>query len=385
MPERRAVAYEPNFDITAYRNLELERANLTPEKYQRLKIQLDNRTRHNLETNLGERFNVEISQVNYYLENGQLINSDHDEPFAEIIKRGRDYRTRNGNPIDHVRESTELEGFEKVQKLLTINHSPSTSIVVISPKGSKDSDYQHNFFDVYQKNENGKIQMSRYTSQLSYDEFWLKAKELDPNFPFVSGGTNELTDALFLSHPLTTQKSPAEILETFHDLKKDAKTMTYEQYQKLLEDCSPLITSYLSALASNPTEHQITKIYNATLNFADAKIMPQTSLKFAQVIDFPNINLSQASLLPTNVAALIDFYGTLPVRQVMTGCGKQSGFSKNPWSVSECGIPKGSSNLKDQYGTLEINCEECGATYERYSGVLEKFCRVCSGTKGIVC
>ena len=41
--------------------------------------------------------------------------------------------------------------------------------------------------------------------------------------------------------------------------------------------------------------------------------------------------------------------------------------------------------LKDKYGTREIHCEECGATYTRDYNKLEERCRKCRGTKGIVC
>lgn len=54
-----------------------------------------------------------------------------------------------------------------------------------------------------------------------------------------------------------------------------------------------------------------------------------------------------------------------------------------PFSVADFGFNLGAN--EDQYGTLELHCEECGQSYNRTHGKLEKSCRFCGGTKGITC
>lgn len=60
------LAYDPRFDIWASRQLAMLKTQLPTAEYQRRQNQLDLRTRHNLETCLGERFNVEISRDPYH-------------------------------------------------------------------------------------------------------------------------------------------------------------------------------------------------------------------------------------------------------------------------------------------------------------------------------
>ena len=68
---RKALAYDPIFDIEDFQTLEGLRSQVSLQEHTRPTNQLNARTRSNLETNLGERFNVQINTVNYSLENGQ--------------------------------------------------------------------------------------------------------------------------------------------------------------------------------------------------------------------------------------------------------------------------------------------------------------------------
>ena len=353
---RTLLAYDPRFDIQAYRQLANLAGQLPQEELQRRKSQLGLRTRHNLETVLGERFNVEISQVSYSISlKGELINPDHDEPFLEIVRRGREYRQQFANRDDCLREEAEVAGFEKVQEILaTRNQQPGTRIVVISPKGNEASVYQHNFFDIYQKEGHEKVKMSRYTSRLSHHEFWGVARKLDPTLPTPL----EPTDAYFLSRPIATDKSLDQILGMFSP---DENTMPRDTHQRLLQACEPLINAYID----NPSH----RTYNAILNFADGLVLgsdPQTA--------YPDNHLE---IKPPQ--ALIDFYGSLPVRPVSTGCGVQSGFTSIvngqlsivnflPFSVSEFALnyfhcPGCGGQIESGRGIT--TCPHCGLTKEQ--------------------
>ena len=366
----RILGYDPLFDIEAYRRLQGLRLQVSVDEYNRLKNQLNTRTRHNLETALGERFKVELSQVIYQIQDGQLVSSEHDQPFLEIIKRGQKYRQENGSN-DTLRELAEVEGFTKVQDLLVSGNWPlDPKIIVISPRGQEDSIYQHNFFDVWEK-DGDRIIMRRYTSSATYEQFRVAAEFLDP-FNNLPGNP---TDADFLKTPLITYKQIDEILALFPP---DEGVITRQELANIIAICSQLIENYIN----NPSS----KTFTALLNFADA-------LTFTPEVKSPYTSRVRMRITPMTVKRLIDFYGSQPARQVATGCGLQLGFRStvsgqwsvvnfSPFSVSEFGI---AGALEDQYGTLEIHCEECGANYLRTPGKLEKSCRFCGGKHGIVC
>ena len=359
------LAYIVDFDIEAYRLLRILKTQLSQEEFQRRKNQLDLRTRHNLETALGERFQVELSQVDYQIMDGQLKSEEHDEPFLEILKRGQEYRQDRGSS-DVERELAEVIGFERVQEVIaTGDMKHGTRIIVISPRGGGDSVYQHNFFDVYQlqnvQNEDGPrfVTMTRYTSGLTHEEFLEAADQIDS----FNNLKQDSIDCDFLKTPLVTYQETAEILTI---MRPDDETITLKDYQELIEKVSPLSDAYIKA----PSQ----RIFNAILNLADEIVggSPIPAVKSSHTID---------------VESMINYFGSLPVRQVATGCGIQGGFMSmvnfSPFSVAEFGMTN--SVFEDQYGPREIHCEECGATYVRDAGMLEGKCRFCSGTRGIVC
>lgn len=362
-----ALAYDPHFDVAAYRHLAQLASSLRPAEFSRLVNQLNTRTRHNLEAMLGERFNTELSQVAYRLIDNHLQSAEHDESFIEVMRRGQEYRRQFGNPRDHAREAAEILGFERIQKILTTmantsevksgRHPDHTSevreaevvkFVLVSPRGGPDSDYQHNFFDVYEVvlNDPTNIRMSRYTSRLSYQEFHLAAQKLDPAIPTPI----KLTDEFFLAHPLVTEKNLEEILAAFHP---QEETMPLAKYQNLLAACRPLIDHYLETLQSTfevfsgrhpdltskvlqmsphlegVTTWEVLQTYHALLNFADHLAHPRGGVRAASGLHPGGVTTSEVNM-PGGVKYLISRYGSLPVRPVMTSCGRQAGVSTLP-------------------------------------------------------
>jgi len=341
MPERQSLAYDPSFDTQAYYSLETSSNVTSIEEYKRKQEQLDTRTRINLETNLGERYNVELATSTYQIVNGKIQNSQHDEPFEEIIKRGVEHRKIYGNPHDHERERAELAGFQKVQKALS---SPdfTDKIVIISPSGTEKSSYQHNFFDIWQKDKKGLVHMSRYTSKNNLAEHFNSAQELNSAFP----STFELNDSHFLAHPVITSESTEDILAK---LNPQEETMTTKEYQKLIEACTPLILNYIN----NPT----IEAYNAILVGADKHVFEPELLK--------NLIASQP------IEYIIQSFAQIPVRTVSTSCGSQSGFTTRseiisgllPFSVSDFGT--------FQEDTSDFPCPRCGHIIKYGSGTKE--------------
>lgn len=337
------LGYEPLFDIQAHQDL-IAKENLLPtQEFSRRKNQLDERTRTNLETMLGERFNVELTRVTYKIEDNQLTSSQHDEPFIEIIKRGQKYRQKNRS-AETERELAEVEGFEKVQKILIDPQFEDTKVVVISPRGKKSSIYQHNFFDIYEKHGD-RIIMCRYTSRATYEQFRQAADKIDPSNDLPANPT----DADFLKTPLVSNKNIGEILDLFPP---DEGVITHQDLQKIHRFCTQIIINYIS----NPSY----LTFNALLNVADrisqAPRAPGSDPKVGRPIK------------PFEIAQVISHFGYLPVRRVVAGCGLQGNFSSIvsgqlsivnlfPYSVADFAFPGQIATSED---TSDFPCPRCG-------------------------
>lgn len=362
------LAFDWQFDQRDLRRLEVARSFLSSEEYQRQKDQFESRTTENLKSEIRERFCTVEYQTNYIFENGKLINPHHDEPFTQIIQRGITYRRQNGS-IDQVREQAELIGFERIEKIFSDADAPKT-VVSISPRGNSRSVYKHNFFDVFQGQTGSQIKMTRFTSTASLEDFQLAAQKLNAATPRPFAAS----DAYFLAHPIETTVTLDEILKT---IELDNNAMEKELAESIIEICMPLILAYVH----NPGE--IT--YKAAVNLADI-LAGKKQLSDPVILKLIENPLPYTSY---HIPATLYHLASLPVRQVATGCGisglknNEGSFSSrnvlNPWSVADFAVGE------DEYGTLEIHCEECGTTYQRTSGKLEKNCRKCGGTKGITC
>src|SRR3989344_694070 len=318
--------------------------------------------RKNLEADLGERFNIEISQVEYIFDGPFLKSTQTDEPFIETIKRGIQNRQNYAGSHDRRRELAEFENFNKVQTYFWEDDNPDTCVITIAARGSKGSCYQHNFFDVYEQTTDGKIPMTRYASQMSIDQFKNAAKQIGPDFD----SEPQVDDVYFLRNPIKTKLSKNQLLDIFHP---DHDALKVKDNRALVSACQLLIEGYIK----DPSERR----RRILLNFADDFIFkPQTRKELT-------LKMQNPDFLPMLSAQL----AARPVRYVLTGCGAQgdqiSIFNSAPFSVAEFGIAN--TSLEDQYGTLEIHCEECGVTYLRDRGKLEKNCRRCGGTRGITC
>jgi len=352
----RILGYDPLFDEQAYEGLNSQKDFLSSHESARRRDQLDLRTGHNLETALGERFNQQISQIEYRIEDGQFISAEHDEPFLEVIKRGQKYRQEHGSN-DVEREKAEVEGFEKVQKILTGPEYQDAKVIIISPRGKADSMYQHNFFYVYQR-EGAQITMTRFASTSSLAEFLEAANSLDPSNNL--GGNPKDSD--FLQNPLITNNNQDEILE---NLKLDPNAMSAQEYEKLVETVATLKLNYISTLANGDWQ-LAQKIFTATLNLADDIIL--------NTHYYPDLR-NQILALPQT--ELIASYGLLQPRAVMAGCGLQAGFGgKNsreflsalyPFSVSSFA----SFSQTENADISDFPCPRCGHMIIYGSGTKE--------------
>ena len=327
------------------------------------------RTTKNLETMLGERFNVEISQVIYQIRDNQLVSPLHNEPFLDVIRRGQKYRQENGSD-ETERELAEVEGFERLQQIISISDDTVSSeanlnkseaddtvsklkVIIISPRGKPDSIYQHNFLDVYEKKGN-QVTMTRYTTSANYHQFRQAADKIDP---FNNLSANP-TDADFIKTPFITYKNTGEILDLFPP---DEGVIARRDLEKIHRFCTQIIINYIS----NPS--YIT--FNALLNFAD---------RISQASQAPRGSDPQMDrpIKPFEIAQVISHFGYLPVRQVVAGCGLQGNSTISnfkfqisnfmPYSVAEFAFPGQIASSKD---TSDFPCPRCGYVITYGAGI----------------
>lgn len=319
-----------------------------------------------VETHIGERLNVLLSKTRYELRNGVIFGQGNDDPFLDVLKRGRDYRRRNGREVDHPREDAEVIGFSKIQKSLGNPETPiGTMMLSISPPGKDGSIYKHNYYDVFflKEDQDGRcIEARRYSSSLGCDEY---AKFL--NLPFVPD------DSYLLSNPIlvdtTLFGTPDDIHRFLH---REHDYLSEEDFRIIIEVCRPFILAYIEALVNTNDRQLHALAFNAILNRADKARDYLEDIKSGKLV------------YPDKVTRFsIEQWGSLPVMEKMTGCGYSGGFSiskgeiSSPFSVSE--FTEWFTCPKCQYhadGPVGNKCPSCGITKEQF--VKENRAQICA-------
>lgn len=318
--------------------------------------------RRQVETHIGERLNVLLSRTRYGLRDGLIFAQADNEPFIDVLKRGRDYRRENGSEVDFAREDAEVSGFLKIQEILGHPTTPiDTMMLSVSPKGGEESSYQHNFYDIFTKTADG-IEARRYSSALSYEEY---AKFLGLNFiP---------SDSYFLSNPVRVyDKSPDDIHGFLH---KEHDYLAEDDFRIILEVCRPFIYAYIKLLSETDDRKLHALAFNAILNVSDRARADLELLKSGKLT---YINKYMDSIN----SSMIYKWGIMPVRQTMTGCGSSGDASLDslPFSVSEFGkekqewfkCPKCGWEASGPIGNGP--CGRCGLTKEKFAKEGGKVC-----------
>ena len=362
--------YNPRHDIQDFLDLKSLNGKISPLEYAKLQAQTINRTRRQLEKAIGERFGVKKSTVEYFIENSTLKSPDYPEPVLERYEKGRKFLAENGS-TETERETAEVEGIKKVQQLLvTSNQAPGTKIIIISPRGPEGSLYHDNIFYVCEQKD-GRFEMTRFHSTLDYQGFLHAARAIDPDYQSPLRD-QEPTPAYFLENPAKTDKKLAQILQVFS---LDHDTQPYDEYLQVIEECTPLILSYINTLAENPLDvneikSQINRIF-VTADVATYKI--QRSQQTAPTATYQKEvsrffeKIAQAGISFERT----DQHDLIPPRPVERGCpGGQRGFS-----VSQ---PQGLINLGRTIGAMSVLDF---APFYRSSSSEDKSDFQCPGTK----
>lgn len=321
-----------------------------------------------METHLGERYNVSLSKYEYQIRDGQMWGRDMNEPFIESLKRGRDYRRKNGNPVDFLREEAEVVGFEKIEnELLDIKTPVGTMMLSISPRGSEESTYQHNFYDVFtvKKNHEGKrfIEARRYTSALGTNDYKEKLS-------IFTERKFEDNAADFLANPIkiTGVLTPDDVHKYLH---QEHKSMDESSFAVIKEVCRRRIEEYSRSIIEQPdNEHLHKMIFNTILNKAD---------EIVDRIEKDGGKMFLSYELNTDLRTDINRYAFREVKTVTTGCGISGGYETakqetgSPFTVSDYG--------KDKYGERTFNCPSCKKENVRPYNALLPRCQHCNSTE----
>lgn len=285
-----------------------------------------------LEKHIGERFNVLLSRTHYEVRGDKIFGQDSDEPFTDVLIRGREYRKLHGSPMDRGREDAEVIGFQKVEKMLTDPQTVNGAMVLsFSLKGQEGSTYQHNFYDIFTKNSDGSIEARRYSSALNAGEaarFYLEMG--------YEGNGETANESFFLSNPILIKNPRLKTPDNLHRyLHRDHTFTTVEEFERVLRGARSSILRY----AYKPTPAN----FNRALNDADLQ---------GGFLDIDDQNIDLAYI---------------PVREVKTGCGVSGGA----YSVSEFGA------ASDKYGSLNFDCPHCKQTNRRKPEQLIANCQHC--------
>ncbi len=383
--ERKVLAYDPSFDRENYINLYRFKTT-DPEEYKRQKQTLNQYTRRQQETHLGERFNVLLSKTQFNIAEGKMYSENAKEPFEDVLKRGRDYRRKYGKEVDFLREDAEAVGFSEViqKKLCDDGTTPGTMMLSISLPGGEGSTYEKNFYDIFtlKEGERGRwIDARRYSSSLNLETAFASRSVLDKDLPAVFSPSAEylLANPFEIKNPSFT--TPELVYRELHD---KHEFISEEDFEQILIMSMPAIVSYIDDLVDDPYNLQKQLLnFNATLNVADRawsylslqkKSNEQRILREYEYALPSGFNLSKTEIYNM---------GRLPVREVKTGCGSSGGFSlggeqsSSPlgmFSVSEFGAGE------DKFGSREFDCPKCSKKNIRPKDQLIDKCQHCGST-----
>lgn len=388
------LTYEPALDREVYQTLKTFQ-DPASKSYQEVRNNLNSYTEFQVETFIGERLNVGLSEFRYTIKNGKMYGQGMDESLIDMIQRGRDCRDVVANDVDKPRQDAEIEQFQKIEQVFGDDTTKvGTTIISISPPGGEGSNYAHNFYDVFVLSEDKQtkerfVAAHRYASELSVDEYKQKAEELVPGY--LAEHKNQSIDSYFLSHPLVLDtKSPLsgkaeKIHEVFH---RGHEFLSTEDFHEVKRVIAGLVASYVNTLCDTPEDelflnHTLNAIMNRADAVADSLRRPQHTGAHLPHGDMPSHDHVAGPVSRGEIMAL----GSQPVRQTTTGCGSSGGFG------TEKGENRQASNLasfssadfgKDSFGSRTFHCPECGETNIRPENQLLSSCQHC-GSEKVAC
>lgn len=373
-------------------------------------------TEAQLITMLRERHSAQKSYLGYSIVDGRMRSAyfpDHD--FKEVLLRGVEYQKQNGSK-DEIREQKEVEGFDKIEKTLSLdpNVKIGTKVISLSPPSMvPGSPYAKRFIDIFELKEEGGariVETTRFEVGMEYEDYEKCAAGLIPGyFNDPESPLNSMPlDAYFLSHPIplpeeTAILTPDEIFQTL--LKPNGNSLKEGIMDQIINACKPFLQSFINELCKAEVDWgQVALKLNGVLNISDAEKDKQASAqttqnpqKPSQELRFSTPGTSYFNLTQNEIDARLAHWGRKEVRPVAAGCGLSAGFKVSSGSsgsiaevfsnsVASFGAVSmgGGGNLteSDQYGSLEFPCpnEDCRKINRRTPGKLQSHCSYCNSS-----
>lgn len=372
-------SYDCQFDIDSYTRLCRLESKIPPAEYVRRFLNWHRETLINLETNLGERFNAQLFEFRYPLEDNRMMHPFANQPFLDNIIEGQQHRLGSDSNLNHnqKRELAEVISFSTIESYFLDNPESQGKLINPSPPGG---DYGSNFIDVFDlalTNDQTSVRIRRFAVSTSPRDHWALAQKLTNNqLPSDTPASEQ--DIKLKETVIRTSKTDKEILDLYLP---DQSALSLEDYAKLKDIYKPWASDYIEAITSGATIDQAEKNLKDGLIFAD--------IKMGHAADPTGTITDKSNFEPMDIAHFHSILAPQQLRFVKTGCGIQGHSATNNRDLISSTIYNlNSTSLfsgEDEYGTLQIHCEECDTTYQRTPGKLEKSCRRCGGTKGIVC
>lgn len=379
---RRVLTYEPELDRGVYQTLKEHKHEGTA--YTHVKNNLNAYTTFQVETFIGERLNVGLSEFRYDLRNGVMYGQGMTDPLIAMIERGKDCRDEVVNDVDKPRQQAEIEQFTKIQQVFGNPATDiGTTIISISPPGGEGSAYVHKFYDVFVLSEDKEskeryVAARRYSSELCSENYEQKVTELVPGY--FGERKDESLDAYFLSHPLVLDtkselsNNPEAIHAYFH---KGKDFLSTEDFGEVKRHIAGLIVSYINTLVENPDDDTLLK---STLN-----VIMRKADEVADGLRHPHrraeVTKSAPLAVPLTRGEMLT-EGKKSVRTVSTGCGDSSGFDTKDNAASNMVTTFSMRDFgKDKLGNRVFDCPDCGQMNVRPMNELVSNCQNCGSDK----
>lgn len=362
--ERKKLAYNCQSDIDSFNRLKNLEGKIEPADYAQQFLSWYQETQINLETNLGERYNAQMFEVNYPIKNGRILNPFREKPFLDNIVEGQQDYLGESRHLNHnqKRELAEVIAFSAVEG--HIMDSPNANFINPSPPGG---DYEGNFIDIFNlEKEDGKdfVQIRRFAVSTPKEDHWRIAQKLTGN-ALDNQTPPEEQDVVLKEIVIKTTKTAKDLLNLYIP---DQNALSLEGYEKLKVEYKPWTKNYIEAIMNNCSLSEAEDLYENSLKFADFKTgkaidktgtVNRTSTHSAK--DIPHLNLM-----------FID----QPLRPVSTGCGFQGrstsrdllsttiyNLNLTEFSSSEktlcCTCPFCNTPVEAKIAGGEISCPNC--------------------------
>lgn len=326
--ERRAGAYDYRLDVLAKQNLDLISDSPLLMERREANVRF---VRRQMETLLGEKFNVLLSTSRYNLIDGRLCGENMFEPAIDSFRRGRDHRRIHGNPIDFPREDAEIIGLEKIEPYMARAGVGEMVFFASLPGGT----YRHRFHDIFTKmiDEDGReyVEARRYSSGMSIEEYRDFVRSLGVDVPDTAD------EVYFLANPVSINDSRFKTAEDVHRyLHRQHSYMPRDVFeQRILEPSMP----YIDVYAKSPS----LLTFKAVLNRSD-EVNEERKNGILSIVNEDSVALSRE----------IYRLGSKDIKEENLPCGNLSDAQENSaFSVAEYDI----TYSFDKFGS----CKSCGS------------------------